>query len=68
MKLYRIQFDSISYFVEAADLGQAVAAWREHVKVEWGTDYEGTEEPQSIELIHDEPVIRPAALNVLAPS
>lgn len=58
MKLYHIQFDDQPYFVEAESLGQAVAAWRAHVAVLWGSDYDGDEEPESIALVHDEPVVR----------
>jgi hypothetical protein len=58
MSLYHIQFDNQPYWVEAENYGKAITAWRQHVAVLWGTDYDGTEEPQSVALIHDEPVIR----------
>ena len=61
MNLYHIQYDGQPFYVEAPSLGAAVLAWRDHVKAEWGSDYDGTEEPESIALIHHQPVIRAAA-------
>lgn len=58
MKVYRIDYDNQPYIVEAPDLGAAVQAWKKHVAVAWGSDWDGTEEPESISLIHDEAVIR----------
>lgn len=58
MKLYQIAFDSINYFVEASSFGEAIAAWKAHVKQDWGDSYTGIEEPDSVALIYDEPVIR----------
>lgn len=58
MKLYCILFDSRRYHVEAESIAKAVEYWRRHVAVEWGDDYDGTEEPESIALVHDEAVIR----------
>lgn len=55
--LYLIQYDSVNYYAEAADLAKAVEAWKAHVKIAWGDDYDGTEEPESIALVHEEPVI-----------
>ncbi len=52
MKLYHVQYDHESYYVEAPSLPAAVETWKRHVA------YDGTEEPESIALIHDEPVIR----------
>ncbi len=59
MKLYHVQYDSVSYWVEAASFAAAVEQWKRYVAQEWGTDYDGTEEPESVALIHDEPVIHP---------
>lgn len=58
MNLYHIQFDGESYYVEAANLAQAVELWKTHLQKEWGDDYNGTEEPESVALVHDEAVIR----------
>lgn len=58
MKLYHIQFDGQSYWVEAQSFGNAVIVWQAHVKVLWGEDFTGEEEPDSVQLAHDEPVIR----------
>lgn len=58
MKLYHIQFDGQSYWVESNCFGNAIIRWQAHVKIEWGDDFTGEEEPDSVSLIHDEPVIR----------
>lgn len=58
MRLYRILFDAQPEFVEAADLGNAVRIWRQKKSVDWDDEYDGTEEPESIELLHDGPVLR----------
>lgn len=58
MKLYHVQFDSQSYWIEAENFGTAVALWGRHVAKDWGPEYEGTEEPDSVHLVHDGPVIR----------
>jgi len=60
MKLYHVQFDGASFFIEAENYADAVAIWKAHVKVLWENDYDGTEEPESVHLIHDEPVIKSA--------
>ncbi len=57
MKLYHIQFDGQSFWVEAESFRLAIVQWGEHVKILWGDDYDGTEEPESVHLVHDEPVI-----------
>jgi hypothetical protein len=44
--------------VEAPSFGEAVKVWRSHVKELWGMEYTGEEEPESVELMHEEPVIR----------
>ena len=58
MKLYRIEFDGESYWVEAECFAYAIDKWKIHVKILWGDDYDGTEEPESCTLIHNDPVIR----------
>lgn len=58
MNLYLVQFDNQPYYVEASNFGDAIAAWKRHVAQAWGQDYDGTEEPESVALIHDEAVIR----------
>jgi len=57
-KLYHVQFDNESYYVEAPSFALAIEAWKRHVAALWGADYDGTEEPESVALVHDEPVIR----------
>lgn len=58
MKLYQILFDGSHRWVEAESFGKAVAKWLQAMKTEWGSDWEGNEEPESVTLVHDEPVIR----------
>lgn len=58
MNLYHVQYDGETYYVEAVCLGNAAKLWKQHVKELWGVDYEGTEEPESIALVHDSRVIR----------
>lgn len=58
MKLYHIQFDGESYWVEAERFADAVTLWKSHIKVLWGEDFDATEEPESVHLVHDNPVIR----------
>lgn len=54
MKLYRILFDTEWYWVEAKDMTDAVAIWKEESRKLWG---EG-DEPESIELMHEGAVLR----------
>jgi hypothetical protein len=58
MNLYHVQYDSQSFWVEAETFGQAVDLWKAHVKVLWDQDYMDTDQPESVHLVHDEPVIR----------
>lgn len=58
MHLYHIQYDSVSYYVEAESMQRAIDAWFSHVQQEWGADFGGDEQPDSCALVHDEPVIR----------
>lgn len=58
MKLYHIQYDSVSFWVEAESFAKAVEVWKAHVKVLWDKDYMETDEPESVHLVHDEAVIR----------
>lgn len=53
-----IQFDSNQEYVEAEDLPTAVKLWREKKAADWGDDYDGDEEPDSVALVHEEAVIR----------
>ena len=56
--LYRIQFDCVDYYVEAPDIKKAIDAWKAHVKLIWGDDYEESDFPESIHHIHEGSVIR----------
>lgn len=58
MKLYLVQYDGTSWYIEAASFGDALVAWRNHVAVEWGDDYADGDEPESVALVHDRPVVR----------
>lgn len=61
MNLYLVQFDGQSWYVEAPNFAAAIEAWKKRVEVEWGSDYDGTEQPCSVALVQDEPVVRQAA-------
>ena len=59
MKLFRIQFDSQSDYVEAATMQQAIDKWHEHSRrqdADW--DEPQTPEPDGCELVDEKPVIR----------
>lgn len=56
--VYLIRYDGQVYIVEATSMGRAVEIWTAHVARLWGQEFDGTEQPASCELIHDEPVIR----------
>jgi len=58
VKLYHIQFDGESYWVEAPTFRGAIEAWKVEVRERWGDDFQDTDEPDSVHLVHDEPVIR----------
>ena len=58
IKLYHVQFDWQSYWIEADSFANAVTVWKDHVKELWGTEYDGSEEPESVHLVHNEPVLR----------
>lgn len=57
-RLYLLQFDGEHYYVEAATVADAIYAWMVHQRKEWGKDWDGTEEPDSVALVHERPVIR----------
>jgi hypothetical protein len=55
MNLYRVVYDSGSYFVEAPSFGKAIEAWQAWAAKNWEDDgWEGTEQPESVELIDSE--------------
>jgi hypothetical protein len=54
--LYHIIYESEPRFVEADSLADAVYTWREHLKQEG--DRDGTQDPDSIVKLSDDPVIR----------
>ena len=58
LNLYLLIYDDEHYYVEAPRLNEAVSIWKKHVEKYWGDDYDGTEEPQSVQLIHEKPVVR----------
>ena len=58
MNLYHIQFDGQSWWIEARNFQGAIDAWTREVAKEWGEDFDGTEQPESVALVHDGPVIR----------
>lgn len=58
MKLFRVLFDGQSYFVEAVSMREAIRIWLDSKVAEEDSDYDGTEEPESCDLVHDEGVMR----------
>lgn len=58
MNLYLVQYDSQYYYVEAPGFSEAIDLWKGHVKKLWGDEYDGTEQPESVAHVHDEPVVR----------
>jgi hypothetical protein len=58
MNLYQVLYDGQHYYVEAESFTAAIGLWKIHVSMLWGEDYDGSEQPESVALIHDDPVIR----------
>lgn len=58
MNLYLVQYESTSWYVEAPDFASAIQAWADQVRIEWGNDYQPTDQPESVACVHDEPVVR----------
>jgi hypothetical protein len=62
MKLYQLKYDDQFYYVEAESMRQAIDIWHAAVLKKWqdepGSGWDGTEEPEGVTEIHDEPVIR----------
>ena len=56
MKVYGIQSDGDYRIVEAESYGKAVAIWLAYMEQEF--DYDGSEEPESVTMISDTPVVR----------
>lgn len=56
--LYHVRYDGQDYYVEAHCFPVAIGRWKNHVKKLWGREYDGTEEPESVALVHEGPVIR----------
>jgi hypothetical protein len=59
MKLYRVTFDGQPDYIEAYSFGGAVAIWRNHlIATNQPGDFENDVEPESVELLHEQPVLR----------
>lgn len=58
MCLYMVQWDSVRWYIEAPGFAEAIQTWHRVVKEQWGSDYEGTEQPEQVVLVHDEGVFR----------
>lgn len=58
MSAYTVQFDGQIRVVDAPGFTEAIAAWGDAMQIEWGDDYDGTEQPESVALIDDDEVIR----------
>lgn len=57
MNLYQVTFDGDPKWVEAENFTKAIHLWREFCKEDWD-EYTGHEQPDSVTLVHHEPVIR----------
>jgi hypothetical protein len=66
MSAYTVQFDGQIRVVDAPGFTEAIAAWGDAMQIEWGDDYDGTEQPESVALIDDQPVIRYVGMDGLA--
>ncbi len=55
MRLYKIEYDSQDYFVEAPSMQRAIELWHGQVAIDWGNEYEGDEEVDSCQLVYDSP-------------
>lgn len=58
VKLFCVMFDSDNDHVEAESFAEAVAKWKAAMKAEHGDDWDGNEEPESVSLVSEKPVIR----------
>jgi hypothetical protein len=58
VKVYRVRFDAQDWIVEARSFGHAIELWKAFGKAHWGDEWDGTEEPESAELLHDGEVIQ----------
>ncbi len=68
MKLYRVTFDGQPDFIEAATFGAAIVAWRlKLIADNTPGDFDDSVEPESVELVHDAPVIRAALVREQEP-
>ena len=56
MKLYLIQFDGETYYVEATSMAAALATWHAYADAEG----EEPEDPESVACVHDRAVLREA--------
>lgn len=54
--LYLATHDSINDYIEANSFSDAIAVWKTHVRKSEGGLWD--EDPESLALVHDEPVIR----------
>lgn len=58
MRLYVVQNEGESHYVEAPSLAGAIEAWKRHEAELWGEENDETEEPESVTLVHEGAVIR----------
>lgn len=59
MKLYKVTFDDQPDFIEAENLRDAITIWRGNLLKTNDNDPDFIDiDPESAELVHDEPVLR----------
>lgn len=60
MRLYHVQYDGVCYYVEAESFARAIELWKADREADWGEPCE--DEPESVALINNDPVIRALAM------
>lgn len=58
MSLYHVQYDGVSYWVEAVAFSHCVDIWKNNVRELWGSEFDGTEEPESVHRVSGDAVLR----------
>jgi hypothetical protein len=57
MRLYHVQYDDESYFIESESFGNCVKVWQAFMR-NADDNAAFNDEPESVHMIHDGPVLR----------
>lgn len=57
MRLYQAISEGDDVFIQAHSFTHALQLWHEWAKVEWGNDYQATDQPKSLTCIHDGAIV-----------